>query len=147
MKTAEEILDEKKSLKEYPSCYHYTTVIQAMEAYASQFKQSAPLDEEGVERMLKEVENKLFEAYLTPEQIKSWRNVIYFYLEDKQPGAGAYALIMPESEVIAFWRKSKTILESPPERPKHIQNKTKCSHDNSISGSNGKYCIDCEKYV
>ena len=94
---------------------------------------------------------------LTPEQIKNWRQIIFMQLEQKHPGAGAYAIIMPEAEVIAFWKKMKSFVEqpeipvvdSPPiEEPQQkTQRKPKCDHSNSITGQNGTYCLDCEHYV
>jgi len=87
---------------------------------------------------------------LTPEQIKSWRQIIFMQLEEKCPGAGAYAIIMPEAEVIEYWKKMKTLLEQPEPKPqtsvRHIETK-KCDHKNSITGQNGTYCLDCEEYV
>lgn len=90
---------------------------------------------------------------LTPEQIKNWRNMIFIQLEDRAPGAGAYAIIMPESEVIAYWKKMKDLLEKPEvkiiDAPKEkiYQKPKKCDHSNSITGQNGTYCLDCESYV
>jgi hypothetical protein len=81
---------------------------------------------------------------LNPEQIKSWRKIIAMRLEKISPGSGLYAIIMPESEVIEYWRKMKKILEL---SNKQQIIKTKCNHSNSIIGQNGKYCIDCEKYI
>lgn len=86
---------------------------------------------------------------LTPEQIKNWRKIIFMQLQEKC-GSGIYALIMPESEVIAYWQKMKSILEKPQQTKaqyleKHI--KKMCDHSNSITGQNGTYCLDCEKYV
>jgi hypothetical protein len=68
-------------------------------------------------------------------------------------GAGAYVFIMPESEVIAYWRKMKAIVETPPptqptpSTKKLIKAKVSCDHSNSIIGGKGRYCLDCEKYV
>lgn len=96
---------------------------------------------------------------ITPEQIKNWRQIIFMRLEQQFPGAGSYAIIMPETEVIAYWRKMKAILEEPetephPEElspfpePKEIPyKKYKCNHSNSITGQNGTYCLDCESYI
>ena len=94
---------------------------------------------------------------LTSEQIKNWRNIIFMRLESIHSGSGAYALIMPESEVIDYAQKMKTLLESPmlekavmeEEKKPFIERKTKepCKHTNSFTGNNGKYCVDCEKYV
>jgi hypothetical protein len=92
------------------------------------------------------------EDTLSPEQIQNWRKIIYLQLEEKCPGAGAYAVIMPESEVIQFWKRMKIILENPPavktivEKPIY-NNKKQCNHSNSITGQNGQYCLDCDKYV
>jgi len=90
---------------------------------------------------------------LTPEQIKNWRQIIFMQLEQKSPGAGAYAIIMPEAEVIAYWKKMKALIEQPqipvvdiPE-PRKTYRKPKCDHLNSITGQNGTYCLDCEHYV
>lgn len=92
------------------------------------------------------------ENTLTPEQIKNWRQMIFIQLEQLHPGAGAYAIIMPESEVIEHWKKMKAIVETPEpvktivEKP--IYNKKKrCDHSNSITGQNGTYCLDCESYI
>lgn len=92
---------------------------------------------------------------LTPEQIQNWRRMIFIQLEERAPGAGAYAIIMPEAEVIAYWKRMKALLEAEPE-PK-IQTLTetsvkyhkpkKCNHSNSITGQNGTYCLDCDKYI
>jgi hypothetical protein len=88
------------------------------------------------------------DATLTPEQIKSWRTVIMIQLDAKIPGAGSYALIMPEYEVIAYAKAMKEFLEKPREPQKIVPSKPKrCGHSNHIIGSKGKYCIDCEKYV
>lgn len=90
---------------------------------------------------------------LTPEQIKNWRQIIFMQLEQKATGAGAYAIIMPEAEVINFWRKMKDLLEQPeikiqpPTEVSVSYRKPKCSHENSITGQNGTYCLDCEEYV
>ncbi len=87
---------------------------------------------------------------LTDEQIKRWREVILIQLEDKMPGAGAYAFIMPKSEVIAYVKKIISILQQPEQRKveqKVVQVKKKCDHSNSITGQNGKYCLDCEQYI
>jgi len=86
---------------------------------------------------------------LTPEQIGNWRRIIAFRLNQMSPGAGIYANFMPESEVIKHWRMTKAILETPsPEarEPKRFEKKV-CTHSNSITGQNGKYCLDCEKHV
>jgi hypothetical protein len=87
---------------------------------------------------------------LTPEQIKNWRQIIFMQLEQKMPGAGAYAIIMPEAEVISLWKKMKAIVEQPEipvvDIPKRYR-KPKCDHSNSITGQNGTYCLDCEHYV
>lgn len=94
---------------------------------------------------------------LNKEQIEAWRKVIFMQLEQKFAGAGAYALIMPESDIIEYWRKMKAILEQPQkiygqefkrnDNVEKISIKKTCNHSNSITGNNGKYCIDCEKYV
>jgi hypothetical protein len=84
---------------------------------------------------------------LTPEQIKNWRQIIFIQLEQKMPGAGAYAIIMPEAEVIAYWQKMKSLLEQPETPVVDSPPETKCDHLNSITGQNGKYCLDCEEYV
>lgn len=91
---------------------------------------------------------------LTPEQIKNWRQIIYMQLEQKLHGAGAYAIIMPETEVIAYWKKMKSLIEQPeipvvdiPEPHRKAYRKPKCDHSNSITGQNGTYCLDCEHYV
>jgi len=90
------------------------------------------------------------EQTLTPEQIQNWRQIIFMQLEQMAPGSGAYAIIMPESEVIQYWKKMKTLVEKlepepKPQKPEYI--KPKCNHTNSITGQLGKYCLDCEKYV
>lgn len=98
---------------------------------------------------------------LTPEQIENWRRIIYMQLEDKFPGAGAYAIIMPEAEIIAFWKKTKALFESEPitepqprtepkPQPRSVveyHESRKCKHTNTITGQNGDYCLDCEKYI
>ena len=92
---------------------------------------------------------------LKPEQIKAWRMVIAMQLNSMSPGAGIYAHIMPESEVIAYWQKMKAVLERPKlalAEDRHVPNhepiKPKgCNHSNHITGQNGKYCVDCEKYL
>jgi len=88
---------------------------------------------------------------LTPEQIKNWRQIISMTLESRMPGAGLYAYVMPESRVVAYWKKMKAIVETPeqpciPEPPPKVV-KQKCNHKNSITGQNGTYCLDCEKYI
>jgi hypothetical protein len=93
------------------------------------------------------------EKTLSKEQIEAWRKVIFIQLEDKFNGAGAYALVMPESEIIAYWQIMKAFLEKP--KPVKIEEnqvkisikKKECNHSNSITGGKGKYCLDCEKYV
>lgn len=94
------------------------------------------------------------EHTLNEEQIENWRKFIFIQLEKTFKGAGAYALIMPDSEVIEYWKKTKAVLENPenykkPEQEKVVQTpiKTPCKHTNSFTGGKGKYCIDCEKYV
>lgn len=98
------------------------------------------------------------EDTLTPEQIKNWRQIIYLQIEERAPGAGIYATIMPEAEVILFWRKMKALLESPEiiemakeeeKREEHFNHyhKKQCNHSNSITGQNGTYCLDCDKYI
>jgi hypothetical protein len=93
---------------------------------------------------------------LSSEQVKSWRRIIALQLESRFPGAGLYAYVMPESEVIEYWRKAKAILEHPPESIKTFESenkkivresKSKCQHENSITGNCGTYCLDCEKYI
>ena len=95
---------------------------------------------------------------LTPEQIKNWRQIIFMQLEQQFPGAGSYAIIMPDSEVITFWKKMKNLLESEPTKTImetkpltrseiHYYKPKKCNHENSITGQNGTYCLDCESYV
>lgn len=90
---------------------------------------------------------------LTPEQIENWRRIIYMQLEDKFPGAGAYAIIMPETEIIEFWKKTKALFESEPitePQPRSVveyHESKKCKHTNIITGQNGDYCLDCEKYI
>lgn len=87
---------------------------------------------------------------LTPEQIKNWRRIISILLESRHPGCGLYAMIMPESEVITYWQRIKERLEQPKQPQqivfKHPKDKG-CSHENSITGQNGTYCLDCEKYI
>ena len=86
---------------------------------------------------------------LTPGQIENWRRVIAMQLDKISSGSGIYALIMPESEVIEFWKKIKVSLEHSPKLKeiKAVEIPAKCKHENSITGNCGKYCIDCEKYV
>lgn len=86
---------------------------------------------------------------LTPEQIKNWRQIIFMQLEQQFPGAGSYAIIMPEAEVIAYWKKMKNLLETEPitKSEIHYHKPKKCNHENSITGQNGTYCLDCESYV
>lgn len=88
---------------------------------------------------------------LTPEQIKNWRHIISMTLESRIPGAGLYAYVMPESEVVAYWQRMKTILEMPEQPDKSATTRKpvrqKCNHENSITGQNGTYCLDCEKYI
>lgn len=90
---------------------------------------------------------------LTPEQIKNWRRIIAMQLESHSPISGIYAFIMPESDVIAFWKKMKTAFEQPEQLPETKEitfipdTKVKCKHENSITGMKGKYCLDCEEYV
>ncbi len=94
------------------------------------------------------------ENTLTKEQIENWRRIIFIQLEEKCKGAGSHALIMPESEVIEYWKRMKIILEQPELPQKSEQQevvkkriKSSCNHANSFTGSKGKYCIDCERYV
>ena len=102
------------------------------------------------------------EETLTPEQINNWRRLIAFQLYEKAKslgisdelasGASMYATVMPEEEVIAYWRKTKAILENPvqPEeevKPRRVIERKPCQHKNSIKGSKGRYCLDCEMYV
>lgn len=102
---------------------------------------------------------------LSAEQIKAWRNIIALQLVEKATQFGMsepnmvsmYAFFMPEEEVINYWRKTKALLENPDNFTKSIQSfksirtkqqyKKSCNHSNSITGSKGKYCIDCEMYV
>jgi hypothetical protein len=106
------------------------------------------------DKKIKDLDEKE-EHTLSKEQIENWRKVIFIQLEQKMPGAGAYAIIMPESEIIEYCKKMKAFLESPkvleqlkePERTKQKPIKPPCNHSNSITGSKGKYCLDCEKYV
>lgn len=98
---------------------------------------------------------------LSPEQIKNWRQIIALQLEGKLSGAGIYAFIMPEAEVIAYWKHMKGLFETPDvEKKKTIRKpvakewkvyngkfKKACDHSNSIKGSKGRYCLDCEMYV
>lgn len=104
--------------------------------------------------MKKSEVNKMETPTLTPEQIKNWRQIIFMQLEAKAPGAGIYAHIMPEAEVIDYWKKMKAFLEQPEvkivdtfeEKPVYRKPK-RCDHSNSITGQNGTYCLDCECYV
>ena len=77
------------------------------------------------------------EKTLNPQQIENWRNVIS--MEFGLPG-----FLIRDKDVINFWKKMKPIPETP---IKSTPIFTKCNHSNSITGSKGKYCIDCEKYV
>ena len=76
-------------------------------------------------------------------------------LESKHEGAGLWAMVMPESEVIAYYRRMKNILESPETHNRILQANPsprkaikRCPpHKNTINGSKGSYCVDCEKYI
>lgn len=103
------------------------------------------------------------EKTLTPEQINNWRRLIAFQLYEKAKFLGIsdelaseasmYATVMSEEEVIAYWRRTKAIFENPvvePEeevKPRRVIERKPCQHKNSIKGSKGRYCIDCEMYV
>ena len=96
------------------------------------------------------------ENVLTPEQIQNWRKIIAIHLNEKalkmgvNPDVGVVAYIMPESEVIEYYKLIKSIVENPKNYDtdtKPIQIKEKCNHSNSFTGQYGRYCIDCEKYV
>lgn len=93
---------------------------------------------------------------LNPIQIENWRRIIAMQLDKFSPGTGIWAFIMPDSEVIEYWRKAKAILEHPPQSIAVFENenkkiirtaKSKCKHENSITGNCGTYCLDCEKYI
>ena len=86
---------------------------------------------------------------LTPEQINNWRQIIAMTLESRMPGAGLYAYVMPESEVIVYWQKMKATLEHSPKLKeiKEVVIPVKCRHENTITGNCGTYCLDCEIYI
>lgn len=89
---------------------------------------------------------------LNPEQIKAWRRIIYMQLEQRKEGIGMAAFFLPDSEIIEYWRRMKRLLEEPePQEPQKtevkIAKRKTCSHENTISGNNGAYCLDCEKYI
>ena len=87
---------------------------------------------------------------LTPDQIQNWRKIIAMQLNARFEGSGIYALVMPESEVIAYWQRMKAIIEKSVEIENNkpsLKLRAKCDHRNSFTGNNGTYCIDCEKYV
>ena len=103
------------------------------------------------------------EETLTPEQINNWRKIIAIQVYQKAKSLGIpaenarevsmYAAVMSEEEVIAYWRKTKAILENavvePKEevKPRRVIERKPCRHTNSIKGSKGRYCLDCEMYV
>lgn len=108
------------------------------------------------------------EKTLSPEQIINWRKIIARQLITKAEQMGIdpegitiWAHIMPDSEVIAYWKRMKAFLSTPeiseskPVRKpmsegwKQVNGKFKkvCDHSNSIKGSKGRYCLDCEMYV
>lgn len=90
---------------------------------------------------------------MTDEQIANWRKII-----------GIAALLMSDEDIEAIrhnmQNKVNMLNETRPtniERPM-VNNKRrispeayrgtkKCDHSNSITGSKGKYCIDCEMYI
>ncbi len=82
---------------------------------------------------------------LTKEQIENWRRVI------AMQGFGIIARFLPDESIIAYAKKMKSLIENSPEvkeakKPKLV--KKKCPpHGNVITGQNGKYCIDCERYI
>ena len=91
---------------------------------------------------------EITESTLSKQQIENWRRIIFLQLENKMAGAGIYATIMPDAEVIAYYKKMKSIIESPDVEAKISKPiKKGCNHSNSIVGNKGKYCITCEKYV
>lgn len=106
------------------------------------------------------------EKTLTPEQIKRWREIIALQIyqkakslgisDERASGASVYAHLMPEEEVITFWRKTKAILENPKSyetpkqeefKPRRVIERKPCQHKNCIKGANGRYCLDCDCYV
>ena len=87
---------------------------------------------------------------MTPEQVSNWRRIIAIMLEKRAPGSGIYAMVMPEEEIIALRDKLQSRVNDLPQekievKPKPV--KKVCDHSNSIKGSNGRYCLDCEMYV
>lgn len=52
---------------------------------------------------------------LTDKQIENWRQFIMIQLDSLSPGTGIYASIMPKEEIIAFYKRTKRVLETSPE--------------------------------
>lgn len=90
---------------------------------------------------------------MTNEQIANWRKVI-----------GIAALLMSDEDIEAIRHNMQnevnmlnktrpTNIERPMVNnkqrisPEAYRGTKKCDHSNSISGSKGKYCIDCEMYI
>ncbi len=107
------------------------------------------------------------EKTLSPEQIINWRKIIALQLYDKAEQMGLknpkyytlWAHIMPDSEVIAYWKKvtqiiKQSILEEAERleiekeiKPRRVIERKPCQHKNCIKGSKGRYCLDCDCYV
>lgn len=106
------------------------------------------------------------EKTLSPEQIINWRKIIALQLITKAEQMGIdpegitiWAHIMPDSEVIAYSKKvTQMIKQSIQEeaecleiekeiKPRRVIERKPCQHKNSIKGSKGRYCLDCEMYV
>lgn len=109
------------------------------------------------------------EQTLTPEQIMNWRKIIALQLYEKAErigvtnpkGVASFAYLMPESEVIEYYKRITSFFanEQVPEKevqketqeelfkPRRVIERKPCTHTNSITGANGKFCLDCNKYV
>ena len=91
---------------------------------------------------------------MTNEQIANWRKII-----------GVAALLMSDADIeeVRYRMQNEvdklnetriTSVERPTTNvhkkrisPEAYRGTKKCDHSNSITGSKGKYCIDCEMYV
>jgi hypothetical protein len=82
---------------------------------------------------------------LTKEQIENWRRVMMMQ------GFGAFGMFCPEEVVITYARRMKELIETPLNKQAEqvlTQKPKKCPpHENTITGSKGTYCIDCESYL
>ena len=107
------------------------------------------------------------EKTLTPEQIKHWRQIIALQMYEKAKSMGIsnpegltiWAHIMPEAEVIAYWKKVTQMFQTAEEKcpetletekefkPRRVIERKPCQHKNCIKGSKGRYCLDCDCYV